>query len=252
MAMESKPKRPRIEKDEQAGGDKAGVNGDVSDEYKDKLIAFQEELDKVNGEADLKVLAIEQEYNKLRKPIYAKRAEVLAQWPQFWKTALKHHPDLSDLLSTKDEEVLEYLTQVYVDDNEDVKSGFTISFSFCENPFFTNKVLEKKYSYSDGVITKTGSKIDWKEGQAPVEPEVDKDDDEGEDDGYQFMKWFSEPEEQETGESDPIADIIREQIWPDPRTYYEATDLEVFGMMGDDLEFDEEGVEEEEDDEEEA
>lgn len=39
----------------------------------------------VNDEASDKVLAVEQEYNKKRRPIYMQRNAVFARIPQFWK-----------------------------------------------------------------------------------------------------------------------------------------------------------------------
>lgn len=39
----------------------------------------------VNDEASDKVLAVEQEYNKKRRPIYTQRNAVFARIPQFWK-----------------------------------------------------------------------------------------------------------------------------------------------------------------------
>ena len=44
-------------------------------------------------------------------------------------------------------------TQVIVDENPDVKSGFTVKMQFAENPFFSNRVLEKKVDYhEDGTV----------------------------------------------------------------------------------------------------
>lgn len=66
----------------------------------------------VNDEASEKVLQVEQRYNKVRKPIYIKRSDVIAKVPDFWKTSFLHHPVLSDLITEDDEEALCYLSEV--------------------------------------------------------------------------------------------------------------------------------------------
>ena len=66
----------------------------------------------VNDEASEKVLQVEQKYNKVRKPIYVKRNDVIAKVADFWKTAFLHHPVLADLITEDDEEALHYLREV--------------------------------------------------------------------------------------------------------------------------------------------
>jgi len=53
--------------------------------------------------------------------------------------------------------------QVDVCDLPDIKSGFTVTFSFAEgNPLFANRVLHKKYSFSeDGRLTVDATPVDW-------------------------------------------------------------------------------------------
>jgi hypothetical protein len=48
-------------------------------------------------------------------------------------------------------------------DLPDIKSGFTVTFSFAEgNPLFANRVLHKKYSFSeDGRLTVDATPVDW-------------------------------------------------------------------------------------------
>lgn len=44
----------------------------------------------VNEEASDKVLEIEQKYNEIKRPVYAKRGEIIKCIPDFWLTAVSH------------------------------------------------------------------------------------------------------------------------------------------------------------------
>lgn len=68
----------------------------------------------VNDEASDRVLEVEQEYNKKRRPIYAKRNEYIKQIPGFWKKVLMSHAVLRRVFSEGDLDVLDYLTEVGV------------------------------------------------------------------------------------------------------------------------------------------
>ncbi len=66
----------------------------------------------MNDEASDKVLAVEQEYNKKRRPIYSKRNEVIKKVPLFWQRTLLSHPVIADLLTDDDTAILEHMTEV--------------------------------------------------------------------------------------------------------------------------------------------
>lgn len=54
----------------------------------DEIDKCETDLDAINDLASNEILEIEQKYNKLRKPIYDKRQEVIAKLPQFWLTCV--------------------------------------------------------------------------------------------------------------------------------------------------------------------
>jgi len=99
--------------------------------------------------------------------------------PKFWLHTLKNanEESLMGLIEPHDEEVLAHLTDLTVSLTPD-NTGFVLHFHFKENPFFTNKVLTKEYTWRDGPDPKTpleydgpeiisckGCEIDWKEGK---------------------------------------------------------------------------------------
>ena len=55
-----------------------------------------------------------------------------------------NHPQVSALLD-EEEECLHYMTQLEVEEFEDIKSGYRIKFHFSTNPYFSNDVLVKEF-----------------------------------------------------------------------------------------------------------
>lgn len=52
--------------------------------------------------------------------------------------------------------------QIDVEDSSDIKSGYKITFSFKENPFFQNRQLVKELLYSeDNALEVKCTEIDW-------------------------------------------------------------------------------------------
>lgn len=88
----------------------------------------QNEIDKLNEQASEEILKVEQKFNKLREPHYQKRAELIEKIPHFWVSAFVNHPQVSGLLTEEDEEALQHLTKLEVQEFEDIKSGYKISF----------------------------------------------------------------------------------------------------------------------------
>jgi hypothetical protein len=62
--------------------------------------------------------------------------------PGFWLQCLGSHPVTTDLIYQEDIPALEALTCITVDHDE-IFSSFTLTFTFKENEFFTNKTLTK-------------------------------------------------------------------------------------------------------------
>ncbi|CAI5464561.1 unnamed protein product [Closterium sp. Yama58-4] len=146
------------------------------DEALNQLTAIQDELDKVNEEASDKVLEVEQKYNKLKRPIYERRQQLLSEVNDFWMTVLLNHGLLHAFFTEEDRQALEYLRGLDVEDYKDIKSGYSITFTFAENPYFSNKELTKSYKYTEeGTAKVEGTKIEWKEGMDLTAPKPKQD-----------------------------------------------------------------------------
>jgi hypothetical protein len=105
--------------------DAADENAQVALE---KIVNIQHKIDKLNEQASEEILHVEQKYNQLRKPHYQDRAKLAQQIPEFWYATLTNHSSISQLLNDEDEQAFIYVENITVDEFEDVKSGFKISF----------------------------------------------------------------------------------------------------------------------------
>jgi len=94
-----------------------------------------------------------------------KEKEVITGIPEFWVTAMRHHEALGEFISEGDVDALKYLKDLQCKVFQDIKHkhshgekkegeeeeeeeslhGFSLEFSFDENPFFEDKVLTKTY-----------------------------------------------------------------------------------------------------------
>ena len=69
--------------------------GDESHDYDEEtqksleeIDACQNDIDALNEKASEEILKVEQKYNKLRKPFFDKRNDLIQKIPNFWVTAV--------------------------------------------------------------------------------------------------------------------------------------------------------------------
>ncbi|CAI0401604.1 unnamed protein product [Linum tenue] len=230
----------------------------------EKLQEIQDELEKINEEASDKVLEVEQKYNVVRKPVYDKRNDIIKSIPDFWLTAVSFlsHPALGNLLNEEDQKVFKHLSSLEVEDFKDVKSGYSITFNFESNPYFEDTKLTKTFTFLDeGTTEITATPIKWKEGMGlPNGVSHEKKGNKRPLAQESFFTWFSntQPKDMMDDMQDEIAEIIKEDLWPNPLSYFnnadeelEVDDLEEEDKEGDDSdEDDDEQDDDDEDDEE--
>lgn len=223
----------------------------------ENLQELQDQLDKVNEEASDKVLEIEQKYNEIKRPVYARRGEIIKCIPDFWLTAFQSHPALGELLIEEDQKVFKYLDSIEVEDFKDVKLGYSITFNFKSNPYFEDTKLTKTFAFSDEGTTKiTGTAIRWKEGMETANGNThEKKENKRLPVDESFFTWFRETQQKDTVEGlhDEVAEVIKEELWPNPLKYFnnEADEEDSDGDEDDDEEDDDEEEDDEEDGDEE-
>jgi len=198
----------------------------------------QNAIDGLNEKASDEIWTVEQKYNKLRKPFFEKRNDIIKKIPNFWVTAFVNHPQVSALLDEEEEECLHYMSQLEVEEFDDIKSGYRIKFHFSENPYFSNKFLQKEFHLGSSDPKSESTRIDWKPkmnlvANAKARMEKTK---QGRKRGLETKSFFVWFEDHEDPSQDDIAEVIKDDMWPNPLQYFLVPDIEV-----------ENGVEEEED-----
>eukprot|EP01112_Ceratiomyxa_fruticulosa_P001406 TRINITY_DN1148_c0_g1_i1.p1 TRINITY_DN1148_c0_g1~~TRINITY_DN1148_c0_g1_i1.p1 ORF type:complete len:388 (-),score=123.50 TRINITY_DN1148_c0_g1_i1:76-1239(-) len=147
------------------------------------------------------VRALDRKYHALYEPIFAKRAQFVngdvepseeeAKYeeaekevenkegeeeledgkgiPAFWLTVLQNNRAVSETITPADEDALTHIVDIKSTPLDGAVQGFTLSFHFSENPYFSNNVLTKTYYLTDDEISGDlvfdrveASKIDWK------------------------------------------------------------------------------------------
>ena len=216
--------------------DDAQLEKDFSD-----LQEVQSKIEEMNSELEVKMIELDKQYTKKKRPLYEKRASVCSRIPNFWMNCLVNHPGLGSCISLKDLDCLRNLSSVDVEEiDEDGFSGTKYTFSFTKNDFFDNSEIVKEFKYDtkSGEAQVHSTTIDWKPGMNPTifeEAEANgtgkRDEPEGS--GHSFFSWFDADEESEK----PYGDWLTEDIFKDPFKYFCG-----------DVEEGEEGEEDEEDD----
>jgi len=207
----------------------------------ERIDEVQNEIDRLNEQASEEILKVEQKYNKLRQPHFQRRTDLISKIPNFWVTAFVNHPQVSALLSEEDEEALQYLKKVEVQEFEDIKSGYRISFFFDSNPYFENNCISKEFHLNEtGEPSSKSTPISWKPGKnlvkaktAPGQKEAKRSHAEQD----SFFGWFLDHND---AGADELGEVIKDDIWPNPLQYYLASEIEEEGGEGEE---DDEGAE---------
>jgi len=208
----------------------------------EEIDGCQNDIDAMNEKASEEILKVEQKYNQLRKPHFEKRSGIIGRIPKFWLTAFINHPQLSSIIEEEEEDCLQYLDKLDVEEFEDIKSGFKIQFSFSENPYFSTKVLCKEFHLgSSGDPESKSTEIQWKDGYNLVEKAKQRaamanaKSRKRQLESRTFFTWFGDNSDPQ---QDDVAEVIKDDLWPNPLQYFLVPDIEV-----------ENGGEDEEDDE---
>jgi template-activating factor I len=247
--MSAEPATKKAKTDNGAGDEPKADYDAETQKALEEIDACQNEIDSLNEKASEEILKVEQKYNKLRKPYFEQRNELIKKIPNFWVTAFVNHPQISAILDEEEEECLHYLTKVEVEEFDDIKSGYRIKLFFDDNPFFENDVLVKEFFLGSAEPASTSTEIKWKDGMDLAKKNQDQDAKAGKKRSAPggpprtFFSWFSDNTD---ASADDIAEVIKDDMWPNPLQYFLVPDVDV-GENG--LEGDEDGDSDGDDDE---
>ena len=182
----------------------------------EEIDASQNEIDVLNEKASEEILKVEQKYNKLRRPFYDKRNEIIQRIPKFWLTAFINHPQISSIIEEDEEDALQYLNKLEVEEYEDIKSGYRIKLHFAQNPYFENEVLTKEFQLgSSGDPASVSTAIQWKEGhdlaaKAAMKAATAKGGRKRVLETRTFFTWFCDNSDPSV---DDVAEVIKDDMW---------------------------------------
>jgi len=196
-------------------------DGAVNQKVLEEIDGVQDQIDSINEKASEEILKIEQKFNQMRKPHFEKRNTLFKKIPNFWVTAFGNHPQIGKALGGEDEiACLHHLTQIEVEEFEDIKSGYRLKFSFNPNPYFQNAIVVKEFNWSPDSEPKIKTtEVTWKKGvkklgrRANSNCEVE----------CSFFDWLCYDSEPAT---DEFAEVIKDDIWPNPMNYFSTSDME--------------------------
>ncbi|CAL8124744.1 unnamed protein product [Orchesella dallaii] len=163
----------------------------------------------------------------VRNEILDRRAEAIARVPNFWRNVLKNYRNhenneaLPMHIRSSEEECLSSLRRVDVEPVWGVgdiqrQVGFRIRLTFGPNTYFDNTELTREYVLPIGRAIqrlKSFTPINWTPGKRLVSRY-----NHGSSMWPSFFEWYSFG----SYDDNTIADVIREHLWVDPLTYYQA------------------------------
>lgn len=218
----------------------------------EEIDSCQNEIDALNEKASEEILKVEQKYNSLRKPFFQKRNEIIQRIPSFWVTAIVNHPQISGILEEEEEECLQFMQKLEVEEFEDIKSGYRIHFHFEENPYFENKVLTKEFNLGSSGETPVSmsTTIKWKPERDLTKMLPKKAMANRRKRGLEYRTFFDWFTDNNDPINDDIAELIKDDLWPNPLQYYLVPDIEVEPEAEEDGADDDFGDEDEEEEDE--
>ncbi|XP_021049679.1 putative testis-specific Y-encoded-like protein 3 [Mus pahari] len=179
----------------------------------DPLEAIQWELEATSAQADGAHLQLVRRFGRMRRLHLARRSFIIQNIPGFWVTAFLNHPQLSTMISPRDEDMLGYLMNLEVRELRHSRTGCKFKFLFGSNPYFRNEVIVKEYECrASGHVVSIATRILWHRGQEP--PALVH---RNRDTVRSFFSWFSQ---HSLLEADRVAQIIKDDLWPNPLQYY--------------------------------
>ncbi|NXW88067.1 TSYL2 protein, partial [Alopecoenas beccarii] len=182
-------------------------------QYLAALEAVQLELEAVEEQAVRAFRRLRNKFWLRRQPHLQRRNRLIQHIPGFWVTTFLNHPQLSAMISDRDEDALSYMTNLQVEEFGQARSGCRIRFFFSVNPYFQNDVVAKEFVRGpSGDLVSHSTPIRWWQGQDPRSRPHN-----GPPTPRSFFAWFGD---HSFPAGDRIAEIIKEELWPNPLQFY--------------------------------
>ncbi|XP_049729496.1 testis-specific Y-encoded protein 8-like [Elephas maximus indicus] len=176
------------------------------------LEALQMEIWPVNTKASRAYFRLRSKLVQSCKPHLDRRSAIIQGIPGFWVKAVANHPQMSALISEKDEDMLSYLINLEVENFIHPNNGCKIIFFFWRNPCFRNEVIIKGYDITiTGYTAFYSTLIQWFQNY-----ECEAHGLRHHDTSVNFFNWLSLPN---FSGCNRITEIINKDLWINPLKY---------------------------------
>nr|XP_035924467.1 testis-specific Y-encoded protein 3-like [Halichoerus grypus] len=177
------------------------------------LEALQSELESVNKQASRSYSRLRLKLRQRRQRHLEHRSALIRGIRGFWANAFVNHPQMSAKISKQDEALLGYMTDLKVEEVRFPRDCRKILLFFRKNPYVQNEVVVKEYVLSAaGYGLSHSTPIQWHQ---KYEREAYRR--RHHNTSPNFFNWFSD---HSFAGSSRIAEIILDDLWPNPLQYY--------------------------------
>ncbi|XP_032612385.1 testis-specific Y-encoded protein 3 isoform X2 [Hylobates moloch] len=134
-----------VERQEEAQRAQPGAGPMTPASALEELLAVQAELEPVNAQARKAFSQQREKMERRRKPHLVRRGAIIQSVPGFWANVIANHPQMSALITERDEDMLSYMINLEVEEVKHPVHLCKIMLFFQSNPYFQNKVITKEY-----------------------------------------------------------------------------------------------------------
>ncbi|XP_058571024.1 testis-specific Y-encoded-like protein 5 [Neofelis nebulosa] len=177
------------------------------------LEALQTEVQPLNTHASREDSQLKPSIWQRRQRHLQQRSALIQGIRGFWAKAFVNHPQMSALISKPDESMLRHMTNLKVEEHKFPRECRKILLFFGKNSYFQNEVVTKEYVLGlAGHRASHSSPIQWypRYRQEAYRRRHDNS-------SLNFFNWFSD---HSFAGSSRIAEIIIEDLWPNPLPYF--------------------------------
>ncbi|XP_032187854.1 testis-specific Y-encoded protein 3-like [Mustela erminea] len=208
-----KEKEAQELQEKQEGEEERGARPGTPRSPLQALQALQSELEPVNKDASRAYSRLKLRFWQRRRHHLERRSALIRGIPGFWAKAFVNHPQLSAMLSGQDKGILVSMTDLQVEELGSPRDRRKILLFFRKNSYFRNEVVEKEYVLrAAGYEPSHSTPIQWHrnyEREARSRRHHNS--------SLNFFNWFSD---HSFAGSSRIAEIIMDDLWPNPLQYY--------------------------------
>ncbi|XP_073084386.1 testis-specific Y-encoded protein 2-like [Manis javanica] len=179
----------------------------------DALRTLQLELEVQNEQAARAFRRLRLKMCQRRKSQLEVRSTIIRSIPAFWAKAIQNHPHLSPLMGHWDKAILGFMSNLEVKESRRLGDCCKIVLFFDKNPYFYNEQIVKEYVVG---VTRyrayDSTPVRWTHHYECKAHRLRH-----QNGGLNFFNWLSVHSFAGSGR---IAEVISEDLWPNPLPYY--------------------------------